>query len=90
MVSTNKSLAQMNKSGDLGQTTKGCSALHDAEREFDLQDEITKKVVAPIEPKLLEAEAFRSRGRSPEDLGPGTPVMHTNPVLWRLTKPLGA
>jgi hypothetical protein len=31
---------------------------------FALQDEITKKVVAAIEPKLLEAEGVRSQGRS--------------------------
>src|SRR6478735_2149145 len=35
---------------------------------FALQDEITKKVVAAIEPKLLEAEALRSQSRSAEDL----------------------
>jgi adenylate cyclase len=36
---------------------------------FALQDEIAKKVVAAIEPKLLEAEGIRSQNRSPEDLG---------------------
>ncbi len=36
---------------------------------FALQDEITEKVVAAIEPKLLEAEGIRSQNRSPEDLG---------------------
>jgi Predicted integral membrane protein len=36
---------------------------------FALQDEITKKVVAAIEPKLLAAEGIRSQNRSPEDLG---------------------
>jgi adenylate cyclase len=36
---------------------------------FALQDEITRKVVAAIEPKLLEAEGIRSQNRSPEDLG---------------------
>ena len=35
---------------------------------FALQDEITRKVVAAIEPKLLEAESLRIRSRSPEDL----------------------
>jgi hypothetical protein len=35
---------------------------------FALQDEIAKKVVAAIEPRLLEAEAIRSQNRSPEDL----------------------
>ena len=32
---------------------------------FTLQDEITKKVVAAIEPKLLEAEGIRSQSRCP-------------------------
>jgi TolB-like protein/Flp pilus assembly protein TadD len=36
---------------------------------FALQDEITRKVVAVIEPKLLEAEAMRSQSRSAENLG---------------------
>ncbi len=36
---------------------------------FALQDEITEKAVAAIEPKLLEAEGIRSQNRSPEDLG---------------------
>jgi adenylate cyclase len=53
---------------------------------FELQDEITKKVVAAIEPKLLEAEAMRSQPRSPEDLGAWDLVMQANSLLWRLTK----
>ena len=36
---------------------------------FALQDTITRKVVAVIEPKLLEAEGIRSQERSPEDIG---------------------
>ena len=53
---------------------------------FELQDEITRKVVAAIEPKLLEAEAVRSRARSPEDLGAWDLVMQANSVFWRITK----
>ena len=53
---------------------------------FALQDEITKKVVAAIEPKLLEAEGIRSQGRSPQDLGAWDMVMQANSLLWRLTK----
>ena len=45
---------------------------------FELQDEITRKVVAAIEPKLLEAEAMRSQARSPEDLGAWDMVMQAN------------
>src|SRR5260370_17799561 len=36
---------------------------------FTLQDDITKKIVAAVEPKLLEAEGIRSQHRSPEDRG---------------------
>jgi TolB-like protein/class 3 adenylate cyclase len=53
---------------------------------FELQDDITKKVVAAIEPKLLEAEAIRSQNRSSEDLGAWDLVMQANSLLWRQTK----
>jgi adenylate cyclase len=53
---------------------------------FALQDEITKKVVAAIEPKLLEAEGIRSQNRSSEDLGAWDMVIHANSLFWRLTK----
>jgi adenylate cyclase len=52
---------------------------------FALQDEITKKVVAAIEPKLLEAEGIRSQSRSPEDLGAWDMVIQANSLFWRLT-----
>lgn len=53
---------------------------------FELQDEITKKVVAAIEPRLLEAEAIRSQNRTSENLGAWDLVMQANSLLWRLTK----
>jgi TolB-like protein/Tfp pilus assembly protein PilF len=53
---------------------------------FALQDEITTKVVAAIEPRLLEAEGIRSQGRSPEDLGAWEMVIQANSLFWRLTK----
>jgi adenylate cyclase len=53
---------------------------------FALQDEITRKVVAVIEPKLLEAEGIRSQNRSPEDLGAWEMVIQANSLFWRLTK----
>jgi adenylate cyclase len=56
---------------------------------FALQDEITKRVVAAIEPKLLEAEGIRSRSRSTEDLGVWDMVMQANSLFWRLTKSEG-
>jgi TolB-like protein/Flp pilus assembly protein TadD len=56
---------------------------------FALQDEITEKVVAAIEPKLLEAEGIRSQNRSAEDLGAWDMVIHANSLFWRLTKTEG-
>jgi adenylate cyclase len=56
---------------------------------FALQDEITHKVVAAIEPKLLEAEAMRSQNRPPEDLGAWDMVIHANSLFWRLNKAEG-
>jgi len=53
---------------------------------FVLQDEITKKVVAAIEPKLLEAEGIRSQHRSPGDLGAWDMLIRANSLFWRLTK----
>ena len=53
---------------------------------FTLQDEITKKVVAAIEPKMLEAEGNRSQSRSSEYLGAWEMVIHANSLFWRLTK----
>jgi len=53
---------------------------------FALQDDITKKVVAAIEPKLLEAEGIRSQHRSPEDLGAWDMLIRANSLFWRLTK----
>jgi adenylate cyclase len=52
---------------------------------FALQDEITEKVVAAIEPKLLEAEGIRSQNRSPDDLGAWEMVIQANSLFWRLT-----
>jgi TolB-like protein/Flp pilus assembly protein TadD len=53
---------------------------------FALQDEITKKVIAAIEPRLLEAEGIRSLSRSSENLGAWDMVIHANSLFWRLTK----
>jgi TolB-like protein len=56
---------------------------------FALQDEITKKVVAAIEPSRLEAEGIRSQNRSPDDLGAWDMVIQANSLFWRLTKTEG-
>ena len=56
---------------------------------FDLQDEITMKVVAAIEPRLLEAEGLRSQRRSAQDLDAWDMVMQANSLFWRVSKPEG-
>jgi len=56
---------------------------------FALQDEITTKVVAAIEPKLLQFEGLRSVRRSPEDIGAWDMVMQAISLFWRLTKTEG-
>jgi adenylate cyclase len=56
---------------------------------FALQDEITKKVVAAIEPRLLEAEGVRLQSRSAEDFGAWDMVIHANSLFWRVTKTEG-
>src|SRR6185436_16347281 len=53
---------------------------------FELQDEITRKVVAAIEPKLLEAEALRSQNRSAEHVDAWEMVIHANSLFWRMTE----
>src|SRR5262249_49944694 len=56
---------------------------------FALQDEITRKVVAAIEPRLIEAEGVRSQARSAEHLGAWEMVVSANSLFWRLTKTEG-
>ena len=56
---------------------------------FALQDEITKKVVAAIEPKLLEAEGLRSQSRSPLDIDAWDILIRANSLFWRMTKTEG-
>jgi adenylate cyclase len=53
---------------------------------FSLQDEITRKVVAAIEPKLLDAEGARSQSRSADDLSAWDKVVQANFLFWRLTR----
>jgi TolB-like protein/class 3 adenylate cyclase/tetratricopeptide (TPR) repeat protein len=56
---------------------------------FVLQDEITTKVVAAIEPRLLEAEGLRSQQRSADDLGAWDMVIKANFLFWQVSKPEG-
>jgi adenylate cyclase len=52
---------------------------------FALQDEITRKVVAAIEPRLLEAEGIRALTRAPADLDAWELVARASSIFWRMT-----
>jgi TolB-like protein len=53
---------------------------------FAVQDEITRSVVAAIEPRLLAAEGIRALGRSSGDLGAWEMVARAQAHVWRLTQ----
>jgi TolB-like protein/Flp pilus assembly protein TadD len=53
---------------------------------FAVQDEITRNVVAAIEPRLLAAEGLRALSRSPDDLGAWECVARAQTHVWRLTR----
>src|SRR3954471_12258777 len=53
---------------------------------FAVQDEITRNVVAAIEPRLLAAEGLRTFTRSSDDLGAWERVARAQTHVWRLTR----
>ena len=53
---------------------------------FAVQDEITRSVVAAIEPRLLAAEGIRSLARSANDLGAWELVARAQTHVWRLNR----
>ncbi len=53
---------------------------------FAVQDEITRSVVASIEPRLLAAESVRAFSRSSSDLGAWELVARAQTHVWRLTR----
>ena len=53
---------------------------------FAIQDEITRSVVAAIEPRLLAAEGVRAFSRSPGDLGAWELVARAQTHVWRLNR----
>jgi tetratricopeptide (TPR) repeat protein len=54
---------------------------------FSVQDEITRSVVAELEPRLLAAEGIRAFSRSSDDLGAWEMVARAQTHVWRLTRP---
>ena len=53
---------------------------------FAMQDEITRSVVAAIEPRLMAAEGIRTLSRSSDDLGAWERVARAETDVWRLTR----
>jgi len=53
---------------------------------FAVQDEITRSVVAAIEPRLLAAEGLRASSRSPADLDAWETVVRAQTHVWRLNR----
>jgi TolB-like protein len=53
---------------------------------FAVQDEITRNVVAEIEPRLMAAEGLRALSRSPDELGAWECVARAQTHVWRLTR----
>jgi TolB-like protein/cytochrome c-type biogenesis protein CcmH/NrfG len=53
---------------------------------FAVQDEITRNVVASIEPRLMAAEGVRALSRSSDDLGAWERVARAQTHVWRLTR----
>jgi TolB-like protein/Flp pilus assembly protein TadD len=53
---------------------------------FAIQDEITSRVVASIQPRLLAAEGVRAFSRSPGDLGAWDLVARAQTHVWRLNR----
>jgi TolB-like protein len=53
---------------------------------FAVQDEITEKIVAAIEPQLYAAENFRARRKPPDSLDAWDLVMRALSHFWRVTR----
>ncbi|WGD52059.1 tetratricopeptide repeat protein [Bradyrhizobium sp. CB1650] len=53
---------------------------------FTVQDEITRNVVAAIEPQLLAAEGVRALSHPARDLGAWEMVARAQTQIWRLTR----
>jgi TolB-like protein/Flp pilus assembly protein TadD len=52
---------------------------------FELQDEITDKVIGAVGPQILSAEAARVRRRPPQSIDAWDLVMHALPHMWRVS-----
>lgn len=55
---------------------------------FDLQDRITERVAAALQPSIRLAEVERARSKRPQDMGAYDYVMRAMPFVWHLDKRL--
>jgi hypothetical protein len=53
---------------------------------FELQDEITNKVIDSVGPQIIVAEAARVRHKPPHSIEAWDLVMQALPHMWRMTK----
>jgi TolB-like protein/DNA-binding winged helix-turn-helix (wHTH) protein len=52
---------------------------------FELQDEITNRVIGSVGPQILLAEAARVRRKPPQSIDAWDLVMQALPLMWRMT-----
>jgi TolB-like protein len=52
---------------------------------FELQDEITDKVIGSVGPQILSAETARVRRKPPQSIDAWDLVMHALPHMWRVS-----
>ena len=52
---------------------------------FELQDEITNRVIGSVSPQILLAEAARVRRKTPQSIEAWDLVMQALPYMWRMT-----
>jgi TolB-like protein len=88
--SVRKTTGRVRVTGQLIDATSGIHLWADRyDRElvdiFDLQDEITDKVIGSVGPQILSAEAARVRRKPPQSIDAWDLVMHALPHMWRVS-----
>jgi TolB-like protein len=88
--SVRKSASRVRVTGQLIDATAGnhlWAERYDRELSdiFELQDEITTRVVGSVSPQILIAEAARVRRKTPQSVEAWDLVMQALPYMWRMT-----
>jgi TolB-like protein/Tfp pilus assembly protein PilF len=88
--SVRKSASRVRVTGQLVDATHGNHLWADRyDREladiFELQDEITNRVIGSVSPQILLAEAARARRKPPQSIDAWDLVMQALPHMWRMT-----